>query len=141
MHTKVVQMLFVSEQGFESSYLWLQMFILMGYCAILAARTSLALYVCSQPCQHIAFGDFFFLFFSVQSQWKWSLGGGKNVTPVGARAVFLAELGAKLVGVGWEQGWDQELSLDTTGCAGSLFYPACCNKQKGGFIKRFLGAS
>lgn len=63
MHTKVVQMLFVSEQGFESSYLWLQMFILMGYCAILAARTSLALYVCSQPCQHIAFGDFFFFFF------------------------------------------------------------------------------
>lgn len=55
MHTKVVQMLFVSEQGFQSSYLWLQMFILMGYCAILAVWTSVALYVCSQWCQHIVF--------------------------------------------------------------------------------------
>lgn len=80
MHTKVVQMLFVSEQGFQPSYLWLQMFILMGYCAILAARTSVALYVRSQRCQHIAFGDIIL----VQSQWNWSLGGAKNVTPVGA---------------------------------------------------------
>lgn len=27
--------------GFQSSYLWLQMFILMGYCAILLCRPSL----------------------------------------------------------------------------------------------------
>lgn len=133
MHTKVVQMLFVSEQGFQSSYLWLQMFILMGYCAILAARTSVALYVCSQRCQHIAFGDIIL----VQLQWNWSLGKSKKCNTCRSPGGVLAEQGAKLVGVGWEQGWDKELSLATTGCAGSLFYRSYCNKQKGGFIKHF----
>lgn len=95
MHTKVVQMLFVSEQGFRSSYLWLQMFILMGYCAILAVWTSVALYVCSQWCQHIVFR------YIILSPIALLLvtGGAKNVTPVGAETLFsprsARRLGAK----------------------------------------------
>lgn len=111
MHTKVVQMLFVSEQRFQSSYLWLQMFILMGYCAILAARTSVALYVRSQPCQHVAFGDFYFSPVTVELV----PGGSKKCNTCRSPGGVLAELGAKLVGVGWEQGWDKELSQATTG--------------------------
>lgn len=41
--------------GFQSSYLWLQMFILMGYCAILTVQTFMALYEQSQQGQDIVF--------------------------------------------------------------------------------------
>lgn len=136
MHTKVVQMLFVSEQRFQSSYLWLQMFILMGYCAILAVQTSAALYVCSQPCQHIAFGDFIF----VQSQWNWSLGEAKNVTPVGARRCFGRagrEAGGRWVGAGLRQ----RAQPGHHGMCWEFILPKLLQQTEGWVYQTFLGAS
>lgn len=82
------------------------------------------------------FWRFFFIFFSPIAV-EMVTGESKKCNTCRSPGGVLAELGAKLVGVGW----DRELSPATTGCAGSLFYPGSCNKQKGGFIKRFLGAS
>ena len=64
--------------GFQSSYLWLQMFILMGYCAILLCRPS-------WPYMHVLSNArtlFFKIYHFSPTEWSLVTSGAKNVTPV-----------------------------------------------------------
>lgn len=71
--------------GFQPSYLCLQMFILMGYCAILQCRPS-------WPSMHVLSNArtlFFKMYHFSPIEWLLVTRGAKNVTPVETQSVFL----------------------------------------------------
>lgn len=71
--------------GFQSSYLWLQMFILMGYCAILLCRPSWP--------YMLVLSNASILFFKIYNfspiEWLLVTRGAKNLTPVETQRIFL----------------------------------------------------